>query len=184
MQRDRVRELHFICPFENVPSVIARGILCKRQARRLNPAPLSVADESVQSIRAGVRVPNGESLHSFTNLPFDARNTMMSKLRHLNDSLAIVRVDHHVLDSEGVIVADRNAASGAAIFRSAAEGLPHLVEDEVSRNGGPPLRRETEAVCRGAGARSGHPGSDPGCVRSQRGLCITAAGNVPRYLPG
>jgi ssDNA thymidine ADP-ribosyltransferase DarT-like protein len=131
MERSRVRELHFICPFENAPSVLERGILCKSRALRLDPPPTSVADTEVQALRAAVTIPGGGPLHSRVNLYFDARNAMMSRLRHLNDTLAVLGVSGDVLDLPDVIVTDRNAASGDATFRPAAEGIAALSEDEV-----------------------------------------------------
>lgn len=56
---------------------------------------------------------------------------MMSALRNLNDSLAVLRVDHSVLDLPDVIISDRNAAADAVIFRPAAEGVSALDADEV-----------------------------------------------------
>jgi ssDNA thymidine ADP-ribosyltransferase, DarT len=117
VDRGLVQELHFITPFENVPSILERGILCKNRARKLNPTPSSIADEEVQARRTEVRLPpHGRSLHSYVNLYFDARNAMMSRLRHLNDKLAVLRVEPTVIDREGVIVSDRNAAAGTATF--------------------------------------------------------------------
>jgi hypothetical protein len=56
---------------------------------------------------------------------------MMSALRHLNDTLAVLRVRDGVLDLPDVIVSDRNAAAGAVIFRPAVDGVAALNEDEV-----------------------------------------------------
>jgi hypothetical protein len=132
MDRGRVRELHFICPFENVASVLQFGILCKKAQRKQLPNAKSVANASVQDLRAAVRIPpHSTPLHSYANLYFHAGNSMMSALRHLNSELAIIRVDHSVIDLPGVIVSDRNAAAGAAIFRPAAQGVAALDADYV-----------------------------------------------------
>jgi ssDNA thymidine ADP-ribosyltransferase, DarT len=132
MQRSRVDELHFICPFTNVASVLQRGILSKTLQHKLVPDAASVADADVQDRRAAVRVPpNGRALHSYANLYFHARNAMLSARRHLNDSLAVVRVSTAVLDLPDVIVTDRNAAADAVIFRNAAEGIAALDADAV-----------------------------------------------------
>ena len=45
--------------------------------------------------------------------------------------LTVLSVDPNVLDLPGVIVSDRNAASGTARFRPAAEGIAALDESEV-----------------------------------------------------
>jgi len=123
--------VHFICPFENIASVLADGILCKIEQRRRRPGATSIADPDVQDRRAAVRIPGGGRLHSYANLYFDARNSMMSALRHLNDTLAVLRVSHEVLDLPDVIVSDRNAAADDVIFRPAGAGIAALNEEEV-----------------------------------------------------
>ena len=55
---------------------------------------------------------------------------MLSRVRHLNHDLAILRVDPAVVDLPGTIVADRNAAGPAAFF-PAAEGIAALDEEVV-----------------------------------------------------
>lgn len=128
MDRARIRELHNIAHFENVPSILDRGILCHRQASRLQH--VSVADEEVQARRAATRVPGGLPLHRYACLYVDARNAMLYRLLG-TAPLAVLALDPRVLDLPGVIVSDRNAASGTARFRPAREGVAALVETEV-----------------------------------------------------
>lgn len=131
MHRARVQELHFICPFETVPSVLRFGILCKSEQRRRFPDARSIADPEVQELRASKVIPGGGRLHGYANLYFDSHNAMLSRLRHLNDTIAIIRVDDQVLDLPDVIVTDRNAAAGDVIFRPAESGLGALNEEDV-----------------------------------------------------
>ena len=56
---------------------------------------------------------------------------MLSKLRAQNDNICVLRVDPKVLDLPGVIIADRNAASGWARFSPVAEGLKRIDRDRV-----------------------------------------------------
>ena len=108
MDRDEVKELHFITTMDDLGSILMRGILCHNRARRLPHR--SIASEEVQDIRRGKSVPGGLSLHSYANLYFDARNPMMSCLRHLPD-LVVIRVSPEVLDIPDTVVADGNAAT-------------------------------------------------------------------------
>jgi hypothetical protein len=55
MDRDEVKELHFITPIEHLESILMRGILCHNRARRLPHR--SIALQSVQDIRRGKSVP-------------------------------------------------------------------------------------------------------------------------------
>lgn len=128
MDRSRIRELHNIAHFQNIPSILSRGILSHRHARRVEHH--SVADESVQARRAQTRVPGGLPLHRYACLYVDARNAMLYRLLG-TAPLAVLAVDARVLDLPGVIVSDRNAASGTARFRPAAEGVAALQEADV-----------------------------------------------------
>jgi hypothetical protein len=123
MDRDEVKELHFITSIDNLDSILMRGILCHNRARRLPHS--SVASESVQDIRRGKSVPGGFSLHSYANLYFDARNPMMFCLQHLPD-LVVVRVSPDALDIPDTVVTDGNAATWNTRFHPSPAGLAYL----------------------------------------------------------
>jgi len=72
-----VKELHYITPMGNLPSIFQRGILSNYLVEKLPHS--SVAKQEVQEIRASVRVPSGRPLHEYVNLYFNARNAMMYK---------------------------------------------------------------------------------------------------------
>ena len=115
-------------PLRECASILDRGILCHRLASKIDHE--SVASEEVQAIRAGKQVPNGLPLHHYANLYFDARNSMMSAIRHANLEIAVLRIDPRALDVERTVVTDRNAA-GAARFFEPAEGIAELDENAV-----------------------------------------------------
>jgi hypothetical protein len=129
VERSRVRELHFIAPIESLKSIRTHGILCHDLAQELPHR--SIANDSVQDIRVGKTVPGGLPLHAYANLYFDARNAMMSVLRHLNPNLVVVRVSPDVLDLPGTVIADGNAARQETRFLASPEGLAHLDADFV-----------------------------------------------------
>lgn len=123
MDRDEVKELHFITTMDDLGSILMRGILCHNRARRLPHR--SIASEEVQGIRRGKSVPGGLSLHSYANLYFDARNAMMYCLQDEPD-LVVIRVSPEVLDIPNAVVTDGNAASGPTRFYPSPDGLRHL----------------------------------------------------------
>lgn len=123
MDRDEVKELHFITTMDDLGSILMRGILCHNRARRLPHR--SIASEEVQDIRRGKSVPGGLSLHSYANLYFDARNAMMYFLKDDPD-LGVIRVSPEVLDIPDTVVTDGNAASGPTRFYPSPDGLHHL----------------------------------------------------------
>lgn len=113
--------LYNIMPLKNIPSVITYGILCYERVVALQHE--SVAMEEVQSKRARVIVPNGLPLHRYANLYFDYRNPMMYKRKDMASELCILGVRNKVLDWQGCVVTDSNAASHYAHFMSPADGL-------------------------------------------------------------
>jgi hypothetical protein len=135
VRRSRIRELHYITDMANVASMLERGILSNRLARRMAGGCVSVADAEVQARRARKRVWVGRSsrpLHDYANLYVHARNAMLFiLLRSTQGDLTVLTVDAEVLDLDGVVVADRNAASFAALFLPAAEGIAALDEAAV-----------------------------------------------------
>lgn len=99
MDRNRIRELHNITDWRNIPSILERGILCHRLAARA--AHESVADQEVQQRRTEVTIPAGRPLHHYACLYVDARNAMLYRLLAEDKSrLAVLAVDPAVLDVE------------------------------------------------------------------------------------
>jgi len=121
MDRRELRELHYITPISNVPSILALGILSHNRAAGVFHR--TVAMSEIQGRRARKAVPGGRRLHDYVNLYVTSRNPMMFK-RHLeHEKLCVLRVDTEVLDLPNVVVTDRNAASDYALFKPAPGGL-------------------------------------------------------------
>jgi hypothetical protein len=115
----RVTELHCIMPMANLPSVIDRGILSYERAAKLQHH--SVALQPVQDKRDQKQVPGGLKLHQYANLYFHARNPMMFKRLAEAPNLSVLRVSTEVLDLEGAVISDQNAASGYVRFLHARQ---------------------------------------------------------------
>ncbi len=130
MRRSAVRELHFICPIENLLSILQKGILCHNSAKELNPK--SIAEPGVQDRRKSVVVPGvNKKLHEFVNLYLNARNPMMYKRKGLHASLCILSVTHEILDEPGVIITDMNASRQYVKFLEMPHGLSQLDKDLI-----------------------------------------------------
>jgi len=125
MNRDDLKELHYITTIKNVPSIMSNGILSHKRARKINHN--SVAMEVIQERREKKTVPGGRPLHEYANLYINSRNKMLyriiceGKVQHAD--LCILRVNTEVLDLPGVVVVDQNAASEYAGFYPAPSGL-------------------------------------------------------------
>ncbi len=130
MKSDDLRELHFIAPIANVPSILEHGILCHRLAAKFQH--YSIANGDVQERRANKMIPGAKlSLHDFANLYFDAHNPMLSRRRSENDVICVLRIQSVVMNFPGVIVSDCNAARGWARFAPAEEGLRRIDAEKV-----------------------------------------------------
>ena len=110
----RVTELHCIMPMANIPSVMSHGILSYERAAKVQHR--SVALQPVQERRDRKQVPGGLKLHQYANLYFHARNPMLFKRLAEAPNLCVVRVSIRVLEVEGTVISDQNAASDYARF--------------------------------------------------------------------
>jgi len=110
----RVTELHCIMPIANIGSVMAHGILSYERTAKL--PHLSVAMQPVQDLRHKKQVPGGLRLHQYANLYFHARNPMLFKRLGEVNSLCVLRVSTQVLNLEGTVISDQNAASDYVRF--------------------------------------------------------------------
>jgi len=104
-----IEEFHCIQAIENIPSILAHGILSHEKAESLKHR--SVAMAVVQERRDKVRIPRGLRLHQYANLYFHARNPMMYRLQDLASQLCVLRVSSTALQTPGAVIADQNASS-------------------------------------------------------------------------
>ncbi len=105
----RVTEFQCIMPLANIPSALKHGILSHERASKLPHR--SVAMVEAQERREPKPVPGGLKLHQYANLYFHARNPMMYSRQEQASYLCVLRVSLSILQLEGVVIADRNAAS-------------------------------------------------------------------------
>jgi ssDNA thymidine ADP-ribosyltransferase, DarT len=129
VNRSDLKELHYITPIANVPSILQRGILSKNRAKPLNPA--SIAMQEIQHTRDRKAVPGGLALHEYANLYVCARNPMMYKRQSQHLEICVLRISTDVLDLPNVVVADGNAASQYTAFWPSPSGLSKINADWV-----------------------------------------------------
>src|SRR5258708_3510815 len=101
-------------PIANLGSVMTHGILSYERAAKL--AHHSVAMQPVQDRRDQKQVPGGLKLHQYANLYFHARNPMLFKRQAEAPNLCILQVSTQVLDIDGSVISDQNAASDYVRF--------------------------------------------------------------------
>lgn len=121
MKRGELKELHYITPILNVPSILDDGILSFNKAKDVSHK--SCASLGVQERRTRVTVPGGRPLHDYANLYFNARNPMMYVLKDKHCDLAVLAISPNIIDQPGVVISDCNAARDMALFKPAPDGL-------------------------------------------------------------
>lgn len=122
MHRDQVQRLYYITSIGNLASILDHGILSYARAARLLHSDIAMA--SVQDVRSRKRVPQGKRLHEYACLYLWARNPMLFKRsREMLEELCVLSVDPSVLELEGVVIADSNAAADIAHFAPYPDGL-------------------------------------------------------------
>ncbi len=129
MERADVKELYFITPIANVPSIMQHGILSNKLSKKLSHE--SLAMEKVQARRKNKQIPGARKLHEYANLYFDAHNPMLSKKRDQNNQICILRVNPSVWDLPDVIISDRNAASDWVRFSTVSDALAALDKNKI-----------------------------------------------------
>ena len=128
MKLEELVELHYITPIANIPSIYTHGILSHKMTQKLEHESISM--QEIQERRAQVVVPGGRPLHEYVNLYFDARNPMMFLRKAAHLDLCVLRIAPSVLNIPGVVITDRNASSGYALFKPAPQGLA-IVDKEL-----------------------------------------------------
>ncbi len=118
------KSVYNIQSIDNIPSVIQYGLLSFNHASKINHRSIAMSD--VQNLRDNVIIPNGNSLHSYASAYFDPRNPMMYKRKNIAQTLCVLAIKTNVLDFEGTIISDGNAASEYSRFYSPLEGIDRL----------------------------------------------------------
>jgi len=129
MDRKDIKELYYITPIANIPSILEHGILSHNLSLKIDHH--SVAMPEIQARRKDKQIPNAGKLHDYANLYFDAHNPMLSKRRNLNNEICTLQINPAILDLPEIIIADQNAASGYVRFYNVTDGLVALNKDEI-----------------------------------------------------
>ena len=124
-----MKKLQSIMPIANIPSVMEHGILCHTLAGILPHD--SVAMQSAQEKRAGIKLPDGRPLHDFANVYFHARNPMIYKRRPEAAKLCVLQISEDVLKLKDVWVSDGNAASAGYTKFCRVEEMHDKLEWEI-----------------------------------------------------
>lgn len=118
-----------IMPLENIDSVMKNGILCYNLAQKLPHQSVAMSD--VQARRNRVMVTPEKSLHDYANLYFTYSNPMMYLRSPDAETLCVLAVSNEVLDIDGCVLTDMNAASDLVRFYNPLDGLKNIDFNKV-----------------------------------------------------
>lgn len=126
------QELYFIAHFDNLASILARGILSNKRASRLQFKPVDISNQGVQKNRAKKIVHNVDrneehkrplTVHQCANLYLRAHNSMLfikiaeAMEKQTEHNLCVLRIDPRILRRKEVVVTTQNVARNEAEFR-------------------------------------------------------------------
>lgn len=116
--------LYYICHSDNLESILSDGIFSREEIEKEGVKHQDIHVDEVLDRRNRLLL-TGENLQSYVNLYFQPRNAMLYRLRcnGLTEKLVILAIKPSILDREGVLVSDRNAASVWAEITPVANGL-------------------------------------------------------------
>ena len=125
-----IRGLYYITHIDNLPSILEKGILSHDMIEAEGLSYIQIYDSSIVERRARRSTPEGRSLWYYANLFFQPRNPMLYRLIRDKEigrqNLAVLGVEHKVLQKQGVFITDGIAASSKTQFYSQPEGLEIL----------------------------------------------------------
>lgn len=127
--KGRSKNFYNIMPIDNIPSVIEHGILSFNKTRSLPHQSIALSD--VQNRREKVQIPNGNSLHSYANLYFTYHNPMLYRRQDEAENLVILAISQEVINIDGCIISDQNAATDLVKFYTPDDALIKLNFDLI-----------------------------------------------------
>jgi len=132
MNKGDIKELYFITPIDNIPSIFRHGLLSHNKIKALKISHKSIAHSDVQKLRENKEIPGGKrKLHDYVNLYFNPRNSMMYSRKDLHRQICVLGVSSDALNKTEVIITDGNASSAYTRFFSVIDGLKYLDKDLV-----------------------------------------------------
>jgi hypothetical protein len=127
-----VKALWYITHFNNVQSIMQRGILCHNAALELDPTRIDDTDVNKRRDR---RITHNRTLHDYANLYFHPRNGMMFRKVYGDNvnrvDLVLIKVSKEIFQIEDVLMSDMNAAKDGALIRPWKVILPKLETAQI-----------------------------------------------------
>lgn len=125
MQSPSIRGFYYITHIDNLPSIVAQGILSHErvEAERVEYTP--IFDSDIVNMRRDKFTADGKSLWHYANLFFQPRNPMLYRIvkNRGRRNLAVFSIANTVLQEQGVFITDGIALSSSTRLYRVSEGL-------------------------------------------------------------
>lgn len=124
-RRYGIKFLYHFTHVDNMSSILAYGLLSHNDARRLGY--IDISNKEVQRRRTEKKT-HGRALHDYVLLYFNARNPMLYVVQQTvpDHDIAVLCWDRRLLEIDGSIFTDGNAASDISGFFSDCHKLSEL----------------------------------------------------------
>ena len=135
-RRHRIDFLYHFTHVNNMSSILEHGLLSHSDAHRLDY--IDISNREVQEIRSEKK-PYGRALHDYVLLYFNARNPMLYVVQQKIQShdIAILCWDRRLLEIDGSVFTDGNAASRSSDFFKDLQTLNELDWECIHSDGHP-----------------------------------------------
>lgn len=128
MQNSNIRALYYITHVNNLPSILAKGILSHERIKSEGVQNTTIYLEHLVNKRGNKYTSDGKNLWHYTNLFFQPRNPMLfSVVRSKGkQNITVLRVSNTVLQKQGIFITDGIASNKLTRIYSQVEGLEVL----------------------------------------------------------
>lgn len=116
------QELYYLAHFENMDSIVERGIFSHALVRQTGVQHVDISQPGAQQWRALAEPVFGCAIHAYVPLYFNPRNPMLFVRRHQQRDLVVLRVSLNAVKSAGqALFTDGNASCRATRFSTGFE---------------------------------------------------------------
>ncbi len=157
MQGLDIRALYYITHIDNLPSILAKGILSHERIRLEGIQNTTIYLEHLVNKRGKRCTSDGKNLWHYANLFFQPRNSMLFGVIKSKgkQNLTVLRISSAVLQRQGVFVTDGIASNKLTQIYSRSEGLEVIQAQQemlqsdswTSWNHSDKIRRQLMAEC-------------------------------------
>lgn len=125
-----IQAFYYIAHLDNVRDILRDGVWSHNKAVKREPPPTRVSNSHV-NIRRGSKNIDGKLLWDFANFYIQPHNAMLRSLE--NQDVVVLQFRRSVMDIPGSYISVGNAATDAAVFYPAAEGVQKLLERDICK---------------------------------------------------